>query len=109
MKPTARHLLIAVAIGQALLLAAVIDPLFFPMIVLGPIITGAIAAARNVPYLWIAIVWMSLGLATLWYGILVQRDHEDIGFHVAITVIMPLLAGVGYGAVRLATRVRRPT
>lgn len=108
MSPAVRNLLLAVTIGQALLLGVVIDPLFFPLIVLGPVVTGAIAAARKNSYLWIATVWASLGLATLWYGVLVQHDAEDVGFHVAITVIMPLLAAVGYGIVRLATRVRSP-
>lgn len=36
-----------------------------------------------------------------------RRWSSAFGFHVAITVIMPLLAGLGHGAVRLATQVRR--
>ena len=35
-----------------------------------------------------------------WSDWLVNRS--DVGFHLALAVIMPLLAGIGWGAVRLA-------
>lgn len=99
------HLIAAVALGQLLFAVALIDPLFIPLILLGPLVSGAVAAARGVSYAWIAMVWVSLGLATLWVGLVFIGD--DHMFHLAITGIMPLLAGVGYGVVYLATRSRR--
>lgn len=34
-------------------------------------------------------------------------NHEDVAFHLALAVIMPLLAGIGYGVTTLAGRSRR--
>ena len=95
----------AVVIGQLVAQLGWIDPLFIPLVLLGPVITGAVAMARRISYAWIAALWCSAGLGMTWTDWVVNR--EDVLFHLALAVIMPLLAGIGYGVVGLATRSRR--
>jgi hypothetical protein len=99
-------LFVAAVIGQLIGLLGWIDPLLIPLVVLGPVISGAVAAARQISYTWMAVLWCSAGLNMMWMDWLV--NHEDVVFHLALSVVMPLLAGIGFGVVRLATRVRRP-
>lgn len=94
----------AVLIGQLVGFAGWIDPLFLPLVLIGPIVTGAVAAARGTSYAWIAALWCSAGLAMLWTDWVV--NNEDQLFHLGLSVFMPLLAGVGWGIARLATRHR---
>jgi hypothetical protein len=101
------NLVAAVLLGQVVGLLGWIDPLFVPLVLLGPVVTGAVAAARRVPFTWAAVLWCSAGLNMVWTDWLVNR--EDVGFHLALSVAMPLLAGIGFGAVRLASRLRRAT
>lgn len=105
MNPPFRRLVVAAAIGQALGLCGWVDPLFVPLVLLGPVVSGAVAAARRIPYAWVAILWCSAGLNMAWTDWLVNR--EDVGFHLALSAVMPLLAGVAYGTVRLAAPSRR--
>jgi hypothetical protein len=98
-------LITAVVIGQALGALGWIDPLFVPLVLLAPVVTGAVAGARQITYLWIAVLWCSAGINMAWTDWAV--NHEDVAFHLALSVIMPLLAGLGYGVVRLASRSRR--
>lgn len=94
----------AAAIGQLVGLAGWIDPIFIPLVLVGPVITGAVAAAKRASYRWIAVVWCSAGLSMLWTDW--ALNNEDQLFHLGLAVVMPLLAGVGWGATRLATRSR---
>lgn len=98
-------LAVAALLGQLVGQLGWIDPLFIPLVLAAPPVTGAIAASRRLPYAWIAVLWASAGLAMLWSDWVV--NHEDVGFHLALAILMPLLAGVGWGAVALATRQRR--
>jgi hypothetical protein len=93
----------AAVIGQLVGLLGWIDPLFIPLVLLAPVISGAVAARRTA-YSWIAVLWCSAGLNMVWTDWVVNR--EDVAFHLVVSVLMPLLAGVGYGVVRLATRSR---
>jgi hypothetical protein len=99
------NLIAAAGLGQLVGLLGWIDPLFIPLVLIGPLITGAIAAARRIPYAWIAVLWCSAGLNMLWTDWAV--NNEDLAFHLALSVIMPLLAGAGFGGVALATRSHR--
>lgn len=98
-----QSLFVALALGQVVGLLGWIDPLFIPLVLLGPPITGAIAASRGVRYRWIALLWASAGLNMIWTDWVV--NEEDQLFHLVLTVAMPLLAGIGWGAIRL-TRLR---
>jgi hypothetical protein len=98
-------LLVAAVVGQAVAQLGWVDPLFVPLVLLGPVVTGALAAARRIPYAWVAVLWCSTGLGMAWSDWLVNR--EDVAFHLALAAFMPLLAGLAYGTVRLATRARR--
>ena len=98
-------LVTAALLGQLVGLLGWIDPLFIPLVLLGPMVTGAVAAARRLSYAWIAILWCSAGLNMTWTDWLV--NHEDVVFHLVLSAVLPLLAGLGFGAVRLAGRMRR--
>jgi hypothetical protein len=96
---------VAVAlVGQLVGLLGWIDPLFIPLVLLGPIVTGAVAAAYHTAYRGVAVVWCSAGINMMWTDWVVNR--EDVVFHLVLSVLMPLLAGLGFGAVKLASRSR---
>ena len=99
------NLIAAAVLGQLVGLLGWIDPLFIPLALVAPAVTGAIAAARGVSYPWIAVLWCSAGLNMLWTDWVVNK--EDVLFHLALSVIMPLLAGIGFGVLALASRSRR--
>ena len=98
----ASSLIAAALFGQLLGLLGWIEPLFIPLVLLGPVITGAIAAARQISYPWIAVLWCSAGLNMLWTDWVV--NHEDVIFHLVVSAIMPLLAGIGFGVVKLVSK-----
>lgn len=98
-------LIAAAVLGQLVAQLGWIDPLFILLVLAGPLVTGAIAAAHDVRYRWVAVLWCSTGVGMAWSDWLVNR--EDVAFHLGTAVVMPLLAGAGYGVVRLATRGRR--
>jgi hypothetical protein len=97
-------LVAAALLGQLVGQLGWIDPLFVPLVLAGPLVSGAVGAARGVRFAWVAVLWASAGLAMTWSDWLVNR--EDVAFHLALSVIMPALAGVGFGVVRLTARVR---
>lgn len=49
-------LVAAAVLGQLVGQLGWIDALFIPLVLLGPVVTGAVAAARSVAYSWIAVV-----------------------------------------------------
>lgn len=97
-------LVAAVVVGQLVGLLGWIDPLFIPLVLLGPVITGSIAAARQTAYTWVALIWCSAGINMMWMDWVINQD--DVLFHIALSVLMPLLAGLGFGATKLASRSR---
>lgn len=98
------NLIAAAVIGQLVGALGWIDPLFLPLVLLAPVVTGALAAARHLTYPWVALLWCSAGVNMLWSDWLVNR--EDVAFHLALSLVMPALAGLGFASVRLATKVR---
>ena len=103
-----QSLFAALALGQVVGLLGWLDALFIPLILLGPPITGAIAASRGIRYRWIALLWASAGLNMIWTDWVI--NNEDQLFHLVVTVVMPLLAGIGWGAIHLTRqRATRPT
>ena len=98
-------LLVAVALGQLVGLLGWVDPLFVPLVLVGPPAVGAVAASRGVRAAWPALLWFSAGINMLWTDWLV--NHEDVAFHAGLSVAMAGLALAGWAIVRLATRRRR--
>jgi len=96
----------ALILGQLVSLLGWIDLLFIPLVLAGPLLSGAILAYLGVTYTWVAALWASTGLGMTWMDWVINR--EDVAFHLALTVIMPLLAGIGWGAIRLAQRRSSP-
>ena len=100
-RPT-QHLVLAAVLGQLVAQLGWIDALFVPLVLVGPPVSGAILASRRVGYAWVAVLWASAGVGMAWTDWVV--NHEDVAFHLALAVIMPLLAGLGWGVVRVARR-----
>ena len=99
-------LLAAAVLGHVVLGAlGWLDPLFLPLALLGPVVAGAVAAARSVSFAWVAVFWFSGGMAWLWTD-WVFLDEDQL-FHLVVSVLMVGLAGLGYGVMRLATGARR--
>lgn len=96
----------AALLGQMIALLGWIDPLLFPLVLAGPLLSGAILAYRGVSLAWMAALWASTGLGMAWMDWAVNR--EDVAFHLALAVAMPLLAGTAWGAVRLTQRRSSP-
>ena len=89
------NLVLAAVLGQLVAQLGWIDALFIPLVLAAPPVTGAILASRRVGYAWVAVLWASTGLGMAWSDWIVNR--EDVAFHLALAVIMPLLAGAGFG------------
>lgn len=50
----------------------------------------------------VAALWASTGLGMTWSDCVVNR--EDVLFHLALSIFMPVLAGIGHGVVWLTLR-----
>lgn len=87
-----------VLVGGAIVGAlAWIDPIFLPLVLLGPVLHGAVEGARGAPWRWVAGVWALGGLVMVVSGYVVNQ--EDVVFHLALTVLMAVLAaGAWFGA-----------
>jgi hypothetical protein len=96
--------IIAVLLGQVVGLLGYVEPLFFPLVLAGPLITGALAAAYRVPLLPSVLLWVSAGVNMTILDWVFLR--EDVAFHLGLTVLMSLLAAAGYGAVARVSRRR---
>ena len=93
-------LVVAAVLGQLVGLLGWIDPLLFPLIVVGPLVTGAVAAARGVRAAWPVVLWASAGLNMLWTDWVLNR--EDVAFHLGVAVVTALLALAGWAVVQRA-------
>jgi hypothetical protein len=100
-----KKILGAVLIGQLVGLLGYIDPLFIPLVLVGPLVVGAVAAARRLPLVLPVVLWASAGVNMLWMDWLLLR--EDVVFHAVLSVIMALLAAAGWGIVTGLGRRRR--
>ncbi|MEO7846982.1 MAG: hypothetical protein ABIR82_16720 [Nocardioides sp.] len=98
------RIVVVAALGQLVGLLGWIDPLFIALALAAPLITGGIASARRIPLVLVSVLWFSAGINMLWTDWVVNR--EDVLFHLALSVLMPVLAGSGYGLVALVTRRR---
>jgi hypothetical protein len=98
-----RPLALAIGTGLVIGLLAWIDPLFLPLVLAGPPISGAVAAVRGIALRWVALAWAAGGISMLvgdWI-----LNSEDRAFHGVLTLIMVALASAGWWvAARLARR-----
>ena len=87
----------AVAIGAL----AWIDPLFIPLVTLGPIVSGLVAGAYGVDSRTIALVWFLGGILMLVSDLVI--NNEDVAFHAVLAVFA---AAVAAGAAWIGRRIR---
>ena len=66
-------IVIAAVAGQLVGLLGWIDPTFVPFVLVGPLVVGAVAAARQLPLVPVMVLWASAGLNMLWTDWLVNR------------------------------------
>ena len=92
----------AVVVGLCISALFWIDPLFIPLVLLGPPITGVLAGMRRLPLSWIALVWLVAGLGAVISDWLINRS--DVVFHAVLTVFV---VGLAAGAWTLAVKFRR--
>jgi hypothetical protein len=102
-RPSALAVLAGLAIGTL----AWIDALFIPLVLVGPLVTGALAGSRGIAYRWVALAWAVGGISMLVSDWVI--NDEDQVFHAVLTVVMAGLAGVGFAiAARVIRRGSRP-
>ena len=89
--------LAAVAIGTL----AWIDPLFVPLVTLGPLVSGLVAGAYGVDSRTVALVWFLGGMLMLVSDLAI--NHEDAAFHAVLAVVTAAFAA---GAASIGQRVR---
>jgi hypothetical protein len=97
-KPTNIIVLSSLAISAL----AWVDPLFIPLVTLGPLLSGSVAGAHGVGPRIVAIPWFCAGLLMLVTDQLL--NHEDVAFHAVLAVFMALSAA---GAAAVARRITR--
>jgi hypothetical protein len=98
------NLVAAALLGQLVGLLGWVDALFIPLVLLGPLVTGALAVTRRISRSWVMLLWFSAGVNMAWTDWLVNR--EDVVFHLVLSVVMAGLAWLGHAVVRAATRTR---
>ena len=86
---------------SAIVIAAVawIDPIFVPLVLLGPLVSGVVAGRRVVAPRQMAAVWFLAGLLMLASDLLI--NHEDVAFHAVVAIVT---AGIAAGATALGSR-----
>jgi hypothetical protein len=89
--------LAAVAIGAL----AWIDPLFVPLVTLGPLVSGIVAGAYGAGSRTVALVWFLGGILMLVSDLVINQ--EDVAFHAVLSVF---LAAVAAGGAWLGGRIR---
>ena len=92
---------IAVVLATVAIAAlAWVDPIYIPMILFGPIVSGLVAGAKGVAPRVVAIPWFAAGIVTLIADLAI--NGEDVAFHAVVAVVT---AGVAAGGCALARRV----
>ena len=101
------RLWVAFVLGQLVGLLGWVDAVFIPLVLLAPLVVGALAAAKGLPVTWPVVLWLSAGFNMLWTDWLVNR--EDVVFHLGVAVVTALLAAAAWGVTSLVTRRRTTT
>ena len=101
---TRHQIILSAVLGQLVGLLGWIDALFIPLALAGPLIVGAVAAARRMPVVVVAVLWVSAGLNMAVMDWLINR--EDVAFHLVLSVFMAGLASLGHTVVSILARRR---
>jgi hypothetical protein len=96
--------LTAIAVGALLSALFWIDLIFVPLALLGPLAIGAFAGARRLPWLWPAVAMVVAGLGAVVSDWVV--NHEDVAFHLVLTVLILGLATLAWWVARWIVRRR---
>jgi hypothetical protein len=94
---TSAVIVAAAAIGAL----AWIDPLFIPLVLLGPLVSGLVAGAYGVDSRTVALVWFLGGMLMLVSDLVIY--NEDVAFHATLAVFT---AAVAAGAAWVGRRIR---
>jgi hypothetical protein len=99
-----REWISAVVVGLVLTALFWVDALFIVLALLGPLVIGAVAARRNLPIVWpiTAVTVAGLGAVVSDWVI----NGEDVAFHLALTVVMVVLATAGWWVAARGVRAR---
>ena len=93
----------AILAGLAISALAWLDPIFLPLVLLGPLVSGLVVGLRGGEWRYVAAAWAIAGA-----GMLVSdwiANHEDRAFHAMLTVVMVALASAAWWCgSRLASR-----
>lgn len=79
-----------------------IDPLFIPLVTLGPLLSGLAAGAAGAPPRHVALVWLAAGMLMLVSDLAINQ--EDVVFHAVVGIVDGALA---LGAAALGARLHR--
>ena len=99
-----KPLLVSLVAGLLIGALAWIDPLFVPLVLAGPIVSGVVCATRAVAFRWPATAWALSGVVMVVSDWMV--NNEDQVFHAVLTVVMVALAGLGWWVARVLGRRR---
>ncbi|HSS81634.1 MAG TPA: hypothetical protein VLK24_10600 [Gaiellaceae bacterium] len=98
-----RKLVYAILGGAAIGALAWLDPIFIPLVLLGPLVSGFVVGRRGGEWRYLALAWAIGGVSMLVSDWIV--NNEDRAFHAAITVAMVALASAAWwGGRRLGGR-----
>jgi len=82
------------AAGLVLGNLAWIDPLFLPLVLIAPPVSGFLTARRGWQRRWVVAAWIVAGLVMLVSDWVV--NSEDQGFHLAVAFVDGALAAAGW-------------
>ena len=102
-----KQLTFVILAGLVIGALAWIDPIFIPLVLGGPIVTGAVAASRGIRLTWVALAWAIAGVSMILSDWVI--NHEDVAFHAALTFVMPALAAAAWAATGRLTGRRHLT
>jgi hypothetical protein len=100
--PVRRRLLPWVVAGLVVSALFWIDPLFIPLALLGPLVTGALTGWLGRGLRLVVLMWIAAGLGALVSDFVINQ--EDVVFHLVLTVVMVGLAAGAWSAVRAIRR-----
>jgi hypothetical protein len=99
-----------VVLGGAALFAlnfGPIDAVLFPIVIVGPLVTGLVMELRGWPWKLGAAAWAMMGVISLVYDWILY--NEDQAFHVALTIWMAAVVALGAMVGRLIRPLRQPS